>query len=117
MSGFVGVTNSGGVWQTTAVVVRVVDGDTMEVEADLGWRISHGFILRVNGIDAPEVSTQPGQTARDFARLVLDPGDVVIITSRQLDKYGRSVADVLLADGRDFAGVMVEAGHAIRKTF
>ena len=32
-----------------------IDGDTIKVLIDLGWRIQHTVSLRLNGVDAPEL--------------------------------------------------------------
>lgn len=34
---------------------RVIDGDTIEVDLDLGFRITHNVNVRINGINTPEV--------------------------------------------------------------
>lgn len=96
-----------------AVVVEVYDADSFHAVADLGWRISHKVMVRVEGINAPELNTPEGKAARDFARQVLKPGDAITIESRRLDKYGRTQAVVTLENGRDYAGVVLAAGHAV----
>jgi hypothetical protein len=45
----------GKVWLVHAVIVRVIDGDTVVVNMDLGWHTwRHDEHVRLNGIDAPE---------------------------------------------------------------
>ena len=46
-----------------AFVTRVVDGDTLHVILDLGFKIMHEEILRLKGIDAPEMSTTAGKNS------------------------------------------------------
>ncbi len=100
-------------WHTTATVIEVVDGDTIKVEIDLGWKISYKTSIRVEGINAPEMNTINGGIAKNFAETLLEQGEEIEVLSRRLDKYGRSQAKVTLPDGRDFAQVMLESGHAV----
>jgi endonuclease YncB( thermonuclease family) len=53
----------GKVWLVHAVIVRVIDGDTVVVNMDLGWHTwRHEEHVRLNGIDAPE-RTEPERWA------------------------------------------------------
>jgi len=38
-----------------AVIVRVVDGDTLDVEIDLGWSMKLRERLRLERVDTPEI--------------------------------------------------------------
>lgn len=116
--GKIGTHFSGGVWQVEGIVSRVIDGDTFEVMCDLGFKIYLEITVRLNGIDAPETSTNAGVEAILFAENLLPVDTRVIVTSRQLDKYGRAVADVVLRDtGASVAERMVSVGHAQNRTF
>jgi micrococcal nuclease len=100
-------------------VVKVVDGDTLDVDAPDG-EYPHTRI-RLWGVDTPETvrpNTPPqhfGLEASDFtrrqaldanARLELDPSP-----DKQRDKYGRLLAYVHLPDGRMLNRVLVEEGY------
>ena len=39
-------------------IVRILDGDTMEINIDLGFHIIHNVFLRIDGIDTPEKRTR-----------------------------------------------------------
>jgi endonuclease YncB( thermonuclease family) len=66
----------------------------------------------VNGIDAPELRQSYGlQSSIEAARL-LGYGSKVTLHAIEYDRYGRLVARVTLADGRDFARELVRAGYA-----
>lgn len=96
-----------------AVVTKVHDGDTITVRIDLGWNITVEYPCRVHGINAPELSTAAGKAAQQFALTLLNVGDDVSVLSHSWDKYApRFDGSITLADGRDFAAVMVAAGHA-----
>lgn len=100
-------------WVVPAVVSNVHDGDTVTVAADLGWRISFVVHVRVAHINAPELPTSAGKAARDYLAAIMPVGSSVTLTSHSLDKYGRTLGSITLADGRDVAVAMVSAGHAV----
>jgi micrococcal nuclease len=95
---------------------RVLDGDTFIVNVDLGFEVWSAIRVRVRDIQAPELVTEAGELARDWALLTLLP-----ISGPQrftLRSFGRSferwVCDVWLSDGASYADKIVEAGHAVR---
>jgi endonuclease YncB( thermonuclease family) len=107
-------------WEVPVVVLRVVDGDTVWVTADLGWRIRRDMAVRVAHINAPETSTAAGRAARDHAAEVLPLGLELRMTSHKLDKYGRSLSSLRLvglatfpSGTPDFGTEMLNAGHAV----
>lgn len=55
-------------WATTAEVLDVVDGDTFRARLDLGWRISIVVLVRVRGVNAPELPSATGEAAGCFWR-------------------------------------------------
>lgn len=103
-------------WTYPAVVRRVVDGDTLILDLDMGlsvWRL--GERCRLQGINAPEMDTIEGQQARAFLAGLLTPQGMpsqVTFRSRKLDKYGRPLGSVILPNGHDLESVLVAAGHA-----
>jgi micrococcal nuclease len=103
---------------TIVDVVRVVDGDTVEV-SDAGRRI----MVRIIGIDTPETvhPSRPveagGPEASARARELLDGKRVVLDYDRdprrdQFGTYGRLLSYVELEDGRDYGLVMIQEGFA-----
>jgi endonuclease YncB( thermonuclease family) len=100
-------------WTVPATVVHVVDGDTVKLRLDLGWNIYLETNCRIDGIDTPELNTAAGKKARDWARGQLPPGAAVTYVSRQLDKYGRPLGQLLYGRPvRDYAAAAMVAGHA-----
>lgn len=90
--------------------VWVIDGDTIDVR---------GERVRVANLDAPDVGSHAkcpleerrGQAAKAYAiRLVRGAGEVGLADRQGQDRYGRSLARVIL-DGGDFAEMMIAAGH------
>jgi micrococcal nuclease len=94
-----------GVGAYEAVVSHVTDGDTVR----LAGRGS-GRLLRLHGIDAPELCQDHGPQAREAlaAKLL---GQRVQVSSRGRDPYGRTLAQVHLR-GEDVGAWMVRHGHA-----
>lgn len=106
----------------SASVLRWVDGDTVDVAVDLGFRIAWRIRLRLVGpdgryFDAWETKgseRERGILAWDFARDFAPEGSTVHIRTYKdsQGKYGRWLAQVLHADtGDDLAQHMVAAGH------
>jgi endonuclease YncB( thermonuclease family) len=96
----------GGASMKTAEVVSVSDGDTLTVLRD-GARVR----IRLHGVDAPETGqAYGGRAASAAASLAI--GEAVTLRVHAVDRYGRTVADVILPDGRSLARELVAAGLA-----
>ena len=74
-------------------VVSVLDGDTLEVLHN-----QHPERIRLSGIDCPEKGQAYGKRAKQAASELVFGKDVTLRTFGK-DKYGRTLADVLLLDG------------------
>ena len=85
-------------------VVRVLDGDTIEVLHN-----QHPERIRLSGIDCPEKGQAYGQRAKQAAS-VLVFGKKVTLQTHGHDKYGRTLADVLLPDGTNVNYELVKDG-------
>ena len=77
-------------------IVNVVDGDTVDVDIDLGfdtWRCNER--IRLYGVDTPEYRTRDaeekaaGLLAKKFVGETLHVGETYRITTKEKDKYGR----------------------------
>lgn len=103
-------------------ITNVVDGDTIDVEIDLGFDVSFSQRVRLAGIDTPESRTSDkfektlGIEAKEYLKKKLkDAKDVVIKTEKpdSSEKYGR-ILGWLYVDG-DTVSVndhMIEDGYA-----
>lgn len=100
-------------WVVPSTVRTVHDGDTLTLDADLGWTITYRVHVRIAHINAPELGQPGGVEARDYLRGLLVSSVVVTLTSHSLDKYGRTLGTLTLADGRDVAVEMLASGHAV----
>jgi len=86
------------------IVIAVLDGDTLEVLHD-----HHAERIRLNGIDCPEKGQPYGKRAKQAASALVF-GKHVTLNTRGLDKYGRTIADVILPDGTKVNQELVKAG-------
>lgn len=107
-------------YEYKAAVVRVVDGDTVDVRIDLGFSIGFETRLRLLGINTSELHA-PDPAERERARAgaamlssLLPVGSVVQVHTQKdrREKYGRYLARVVTADGTDAAAALLAAGLA-----
>ncbi len=87
-------------------VLGISDGDAIRVMHD--WK---GEKIRLYGIDAPEKGQAIGNRAKQFISS-LAFGKEVKAEAKGQDHYGRTVADVILPDGRSLNREIVKAGFA-----
>jgi endonuclease YncB( thermonuclease family) len=90
----------------TGKLVKVLDGDTVEVLHD-----GKAERIRLAQIDCPEKGQPFGQEARQY---VLDMAAHKIVTVREetVDRFGRTVGEVFLPDGASLNKQLVSAGYA-----
>jgi micrococcal nuclease len=92
----------------TCVVARIVDGDTLVCAG--------GERVRLLLIDAPELSQAPfGAAARQALEALAPPGTRLGVEHdvRPIDRYGRTLAYLWLADGRMVNEELLRAGVAL----
>lgn len=80
-----------------AEVVRWVDGDTVYLKVDLGFRMSMTDSFRLIGINTPEIrgTERPqGLVVKEFVIDLLPKGSKVLIETRKSGKYGRWLAEI-----------------------
>ena len=97
-------------WTYVARVLRVVDGDTLDVVVDLGLGHRAFPRLRLRGIDTAELYTQGGRQARTFVEETLAPCPIVVIATRRTDTYGRYLADVKYKAGTSDPSLILDQG-------
>ena len=85
-------------------VVSVLDGDTLEVLHN-----RHPERIRLSGIDCPEKGQAYGNNAKHAASDLVFGKEVTLQTHGK-DKYGRTLADVLLPDGTNVNHALVKDG-------
>lgn len=99
-------------------IVRVVDGDTIDVNVDLGWSISvRKQRIRLYGVDAPESRTRDleekkyGKASKKFVKDFLN-SDNILLKTREKGKYGRYLGDFCV-NGKWLCNEMIAAYHAV----
>jgi len=85
-------------------VVSVLDGDTIEVLHN-----THPERVRLSGIDCPEKGQAYGKKAKQAASALVFGKEVTLQTHGK-DKYGRTLADVLLPVGMNVNHELVKDG-------
>lgn len=94
-----------------AKIYNIVDGDTVDAEIDLGFKVRTKQRLRLRGIDTPE----RGQPGYDAAKaFVADKvyGKDVLITTFKASKFGYYLAEVVLPDNKILNDILVNEGLA-----
>ena len=106
-------------------VIKVVDGDTVDVDIDLGFGIClKDERVRIMGIDTPESRTSDaveklfGTAAKNRLYSLLEK-DAKLITTEDKNgedmkgKFGRILGDFRTADGRLVTEIMIAEGHCV----
>ena len=106
-------------------VIKVVDGDTVDVDIDLGFGVClKDERVRIMGIDTPESRTSDaveklfGTAAKNRLYSLLEK-DAKLITTEDKNgedmkgKFGRILGDFRAADGRLVTEIMISEGHAV----
>ena len=103
-------------------VTKVLDGDTIDVDLDLGFSISYSGRVRLSGIDTPESRTRDlaekklGLEAKEYMKSLLDNAKLVVIKTEKPDsseKYGRILGQVFI-DGLNISvnQMLIDNGYA-----
>lgn len=89
-------------FQYAAKVVRVVDGDTMYLDVDLGFYVRMMLDIRLKGVNTPEIrgaSRQAGLEAKAYVEKALPVGSLVVVNTYKVERFGRYLADVYYRPG------------------
>jgi len=106
-----------------AKVERIVDGDTMDVVIDLGFKITTFQRIRLAKINTPETYTvkkdseeyQKGMAAKQYVeqRIAANNNEIYLETEKVTEKYGRYIGMIWLADSTtSLNDELVEKGFA-----
>ena len=110
-------------YEYKAKCINVVDGDTIDVVIDLGFKTSIEKRVRVAEIDTPELrrgtteSKRLGKIAADRVRELILGKDIVVQTVKLHGKFGRYIARVFFAHDdttkANLGDVLIVEGHAV----
>ena len=106
---------------------RVVDGDTIDAEIDLGFDVKIKKRIRFMGINAPESRTKDleekarGLAAKDRVKALLDGCENIQLKSHGVGKFGRCLGEIMLdmIDGQEkltlvsLNELLIKEGHAV----
>lgn len=101
-----------------ATVVRVVDGDTVKVDAHIWPGQTLRVAVRLRGVDTPELKGRcdaeraAARQARDALDAFLGAGPVRLADITGDKYYGRVIADLVAADGRRASAHLIGSGLA-----
>lgn len=107
-----------------ATLHRVIDGDTVELMVDLGFRRYSRERIRLLGIDAPEIrgpARLQGLAAMQFASHWFAEaeiaGDRILLVSHRADSFGRWLGSIYRLGpdgelGESLADALMATGHA-----
>lgn len=104
-----------------ANIVRVVDGDTVIADIDLGFNIwQRKQSIRLSGINAPEMrgkTLQEGREAKQFLeKLVLNKRVILRTDKDKKEKYGRWLGNIQIEEDKNLIEInrtMIAEGHAV----
>lgn len=120
-----------GMWTYQARAVKAVDGDTIRMTVDLGFRVSHDIDVRLEGVDCPELrrgtaeQRAAGAAARDAAQDWLDTWSTwprpeseswpLLVTTGKGRSFNRWVGSVRNSADETLSDYLVATGHAVRR--
>lgn len=80
---------------------ETIDGDTFSMLLDLGFGVRYSVHGRLEGVDAPEKTTDAGKLVKEISETWAKNSVSLRWRSTQLDKYGRSLGHLLYASSRE----------------
>lgn len=103
-----------------ADVLRVIDGDTIEIDVHIWPQLIQRTKLRLSEVNTPEkrgrniseCEKRAGQQATNFTQQWLKGAGTVTVSEIQLGKYAGRVLGKLSKNGEDLGRALIKAGHA-----
>ena len=107
-------------YEYSCKIIRVVDGDTVDVDIDLGFNHwIHGERIRLFGVDCPECRSRnkeekaAGLAAKNFVKGLLHDGGTYTLTTREKGKFGRYLGVIMLNDNTSVNAALVSEHLAV----
>ena len=111
-------------YEYNAKVLRIVDGDTIDVDIDLGFGVwVHKERIRLEGIDTPESRTRDleekkfGLLSKEYVKSLVPVGSIVKLVCKSYDskgKFGRILGDIELKETRMLGREIVEHSSLVK---
>lgn len=99
-------------------VIKVVDGDTVDILFDLGFNVFHKERVRLAGVDTPESNSKDehekilAHEAKEFVAIWLTSQNNLKIKTTKDDKYGRILGEIYGNDNICINNLLIERGYA-----
>jgi micrococcal nuclease len=113
-------------YEYKCTLLRVIDGDTLDVLVDLGFNVFKKIRIRLHGIDAFESRTRDleekkkGLAAKERLIELLE-GKIIRIKSIEIGKFGRAICIVYVTDRYNnkinINHTLLTEGHAIKRVY
>ena len=110
-------------YQYKAIITKVIDGDTVDVDIDLGFEVwLRNQRIRLYGIDTPESRTSDkiekvfGNLAKSKILEFCPIGSSIILQTKTDDsrgKYGRILGELVTNEGVNVNEYMIENNYAV----
>jgi len=101
-------------------IVRVIDGDSIIIDIDLGFsHWIHGESIRLYGIDTPECRTRDaeekaaGLLAKEFVEEALHVGGTYRLQTKEKGKFGRYLGTIYLTEETSINAALVKERLAV----
>jgi endonuclease YncB( thermonuclease family) len=106
-------------YEYSASLIAVVDGDTLKLDIDAGFKIHLREVFRLARINAPELLTLDGMQARSFMAEQLAKATAMKVQTTRQEKYGRWLAELFIQTKEsktswvNVNSLMLETHHAV----
>lgn len=105
-------------------IVKVVDGDTVDVDIDLGFGMVYKKQrVRMLGIDTPESRTRDlvekkfGKASKKHLKTILEEAESIELVSHDKGKFGRILGDLFIGSNETSVNQqMIDDHHAVAYT-
>ena len=105
-------------YEYSATLIKIVDGDTVDVLIDLGFNTTKKERVRLLGIDTPESATKDlaekklGIEAKEYITQWFTKNTPFRLQTTKDDKYGRILGGFTGLDGKTLNDILVQNGYA-----
>lgn len=107
-------------YQYNAEILRVVDGDTLDLKIDVGFKMTIIQRCRLLFVNCPEMkgaTYDEGLRSREFVKNLVSKFKHVVVRTHKSDSFGRYLAEIIGTDddGKDYniGEELTKNGHAI----
>lgn len=98
-------------------ILKVVDGDTVDLSLDLGFYVTVVQRIRLDGLDTPEMHSKDvnekklAQEAKQFIEKWLSENKDLTVKTKKDDKYGRMLGEIF-CNGKSLNKILTDMGYA-----